>query len=95
LLPNARYNILAGYLGINMQPWFLYGVHMPEERRQRIFQMHREKLPNGEYANLGWPKYVSWMEVRTVGPVGNPIPSNGMVCLPIYLPLKNEPNVGN
>ena len=54
-----RYNILAGYLGNNMQPWFLYGVHMPEERRQGIFQMHCEKLPNGEYANLGWPKYVS------------------------------------
>eukprot|EP00434_Breviolum_minutum_P003820 symbB.v1.2.003361.t1/scaffold186.1/size279346/8 len=71
----GQYNILAGYLGINMQPWFLYGVHMPEERRQRIFQMHREKLPNGEYANLGWPKYVTGIlsdeEIRRVEEIHN------------------------
>ena len=54
----GRYNILAGYLGNNMEPWFLYGVNMPDERRRAIFRMHREKLPNGDHANFGWPKYV-------------------------------------
>lgn len=54
----ARYNILAGYVGNNMEPWFLYGVDMPDARRRAIFQLHGEKLPNGQYANFGWPKYV-------------------------------------
>ena len=58
----VRYNILAGYLGNNMEPWFLYGVNMPDERRRAIFRMHREKLPNGDHANFGWPKYASRRE---------------------------------
>eukprot|EP00913_Durusdinium_trenchii_P024712 g23196.t3 len=54
----GQYNILAGYVGNNMEPWFLYGVDMPDARRRAIFQLHGEKLPNGQYANFGWPKYV-------------------------------------
>lgn len=66
----GQYNILAGYLGNNMEPWFLYGVNMPDERRRAIFRMHREKLPNGDHANFGWPKYVKGIlsdeEIRRV-----------------------------
>ena len=53
----GQYNILAGYVGNNMEPWFLYGIDMPEERRREIFRLHKEKLPNGDYANPGWPNY--------------------------------------
>lgn len=54
----GQYNILAGYLGNNMEPWFLYGVDMPEERRQKIIKLHGERLPSGKPANAGWPNYV-------------------------------------
>eukprot|EP00900_Chrysochromulina_parva_P007715 jgi/Chrpa1/16945/Chrysochromulina_OHIO_Genome00020550-RA len=33
----AQYNILAGYLGDNTQPWFLYGLDLSSERREAIF----------------------------------------------------------
>lgn len=54
----GQYNILAGYMGNNTEPWFLYGVHMTEERRQSIFKLHGERLPDGKPANPGWPAYV-------------------------------------
>mmetsp|Transcript_79549 Transcript_79549/g.170526 ORF Transcript_79549/g.170526 Transcript_79549/m.170526 type:complete len:681 (-) Transcript_79549:33-2075(-) len=54
----GQYNILAGYMGNNTEPWFLYGVHMPEERRKAIFKLHGERLPDGKPANPGWPAYV-------------------------------------
>eukprot|EP00929_Paragymnodinium_shiwhaense_P023109 TRINITY_DN14552_c0_g2_i2.p1 TRINITY_DN14552_c0_g2~~TRINITY_DN14552_c0_g2_i2.p1 ORF type:complete len:578 (+),score=119.31 TRINITY_DN14552_c0_g2_i2:89-1822(+) len=54
----GQYNILAGYLGNNMEPWFLYGVDMPPERRKRVNAKHGEKGPNGNYLNEGWPNYV-------------------------------------
>eukprot|EP00930_Biecheleria_cincta_P044453 TRINITY_DN30571_c0_g1_i2.p1 TRINITY_DN30571_c0_g1~~TRINITY_DN30571_c0_g1_i2.p1 ORF type:complete len:628 (+),score=110.60 TRINITY_DN30571_c0_g1_i2:28-1884(+) len=54
----GQYNILAGYLGNNMEPWFLYGIDMPEERRQKIIKLHGERLPCGKPANAGWPNYV-------------------------------------
>ena len=54
----AQYNILAGYLGDNRQPWFLYGIDLPEERRAAIMKKFYEKGPDGKYANAGWPKYV-------------------------------------
>ena len=31
----AQYNILAGYLGDNRQPWFMYGIPITEERGRR------------------------------------------------------------
>lgn len=54
----GQYNILAGYLGKNMEPWFLYGVDMPEERRRRIIKLHHERDSEGRYVHLGWPNYV-------------------------------------
>ena len=54
----AQYNILAGYLGDNRQPWFLYGVDVSEERRAAIMKKFYEKGPDGKFANAGWPKYV-------------------------------------
>ena len=54
----AQYNILAGYLGNNMEPWFLYGVDMPPERREAISKLHAERGPDGAYKNVGWPNYV-------------------------------------
>lgn len=54
----AQYNILAGYLGDNTQPWFLYGLDLSSERREAIFKKFYEKGEDGTYANAGWPKYV-------------------------------------
>jgi len=54
----GQYNILAGYLGNNTEPWFLYGVDMPAERRKEIFRLHGQRLPDGKPANAGWPNYV-------------------------------------
>ena len=54
----AQYNILAGYLGNNTEPWFLYGVDMPHERRAQIIAKHGEKGTDGKYVNVGWPNYV-------------------------------------
>jgi len=54
----AQYNILAGYLGNNTEPWFLYGVDMPPERRKQIVKKHGEKGADGKYVNVGWPNYV-------------------------------------
>ena len=54
----AQYNILAGYLGNNTEPWFLYGVDMPAERRAEICAKHVERGPDGKYCNVGWPNYV-------------------------------------
>jgi len=66
----GQYNILAGYLGNNMEPWFLYGVDMPDERRKEVFKMHGERLPNGKPKNAGWPNYVKGIlsdaEIATV-----------------------------
>ena len=54
----AQYNILAGYLGNNTEPWFLYGGgDMPVERRDRIKRKFYEKDAEGKYVNQ-WPKYV-------------------------------------
>jgi len=54
----GQYNILAGYMGNNMEPWFLYGVDMTQERRQQVFKLHGERKPDGKPANPGWPNYV-------------------------------------
>jgi Ca2+-binding EF-hand superfamily protein/mRNA deadenylase 3'-5' endonuclease subunit Ccr4 len=54
----GQYNILAGYMGSNMEPWFLYGVDMPEERRAQIFKMFSQRGPDGKPVNAGWPNYV-------------------------------------
>jgi len=54
----GQYNILAGYMGNNMEPWFLYGVDMPEERRKSVFKLHGEFGPDGKPVNAGWPNYV-------------------------------------
>lgn len=54
----AQYNILAGYLGDNRQPWFLYGIELTEERRAAIMKKFYTKGEDGKYANAGWPKYV-------------------------------------
>ena len=43
----AQYNILAGYLGSNMEPWFMYGVNMPEERRNIIKAKHMQRDASG------------------------------------------------
>eukprot|EP01062_Namystynia_karyoxenos_P046942 TRINITY_DN35303_c0_g1_i1.p1 TRINITY_DN35303_c0_g1~~TRINITY_DN35303_c0_g1_i1.p1 ORF type:complete len:662 (+),score=192.93 TRINITY_DN35303_c0_g1_i1:83-2068(+) len=66
----AQYNILAGYLGNNMEPWFLYGVDCPPERRELIFAKHREKDSAGVFVHKGWPNYVKGIlteeEIETV-----------------------------
>mmetsp|Transcript_79872 Transcript_79872/g.185457 ORF Transcript_79872/g.185457 Transcript_79872/m.185457 type:complete len:681 (-) Transcript_79872:192-2234(-) len=54
-----QYNILADYLGNNMQPWLLYGANIASERRQQIMHRFYEKDEAGNYVHSGWPKYVS------------------------------------
>lgn len=54
----GQYNILAGYMGNNMEPWFLYGIELTPERRQEILKLHGERRPDGKPANPGWPNYV-------------------------------------
>jgi len=54
----GQYNILAGYMGNNMEPWFLYGVNMTEDRRQQILRLHAQRGPDGKPLNAGWPAYV-------------------------------------
>lgn len=44
-----QYNILAGYLGNNMEPWFLYGLDANESRRAAIMAAHYTKGPDGKY----------------------------------------------
>eukprot|EP00746_Dinoflagellata_sp_MGD_P086517 gnl/MRDRNA2_/MRDRNA2_34249_c0_seq1.p1 gnl/MRDRNA2_/MRDRNA2_34249_c0~~gnl/MRDRNA2_/MRDRNA2_34249_c0_seq1.p1 ORF type:complete len:804 (-),score=155.91 gnl/MRDRNA2_/MRDRNA2_34249_c0_seq1:85-2496(-) len=53
----AQYNILANYLGLNTQPWLLYGADIDKERREEICQKFYEKDASGKYVNVGWPKY--------------------------------------
>lgn len=54
----GQYNILAGYMGNNMEPWFLYGIDMPPEKRKQVFKLHGERKADGKPANPGWPNYV-------------------------------------
>ncbi|CAE7400763.1 CCR4 [Symbiodinium natans] len=54
----GQYNILAGYMGSNTEPWFLYGVDIDEDRRREIFRLHGERHADGRPANPGWPNYV-------------------------------------
>lgn len=54
----GQYNILAGYLGNNTEPWFLYGVEMTPERRKEIMKLFSERGPDGKPVNAGWPNYV-------------------------------------
>eukprot|EP00977_Amphora_coffeiformis_P022071 scaffold10368_cov180-Amphora_coffeaeformis.AAC.4 len=56
----AQYNVLAGYLGDNRQPWFLHGLlDLPLERRNRILHKFYERHPvTGELLHAGWPTYV-------------------------------------
>ena len=42
----AQYNILAGYLGDNRQPWFLYGVQLDDERRGWLSMCSYRHLSN-------------------------------------------------
>eukprot|EP00756_Hemistasia_phaeocysticola_P052145 Hpha_TRINITY_DN2734_c0_g1::TRINITY_DN2734_c0_g1_i1::g.110315::m.110315 len=53
----AQYNLLAGYLGNNMEPWFLYGVDLSPEERQAVRNKHQEKDESGKYKYSGWPNY--------------------------------------
>lgn len=52
-----QYNILASYLGMNTQPWFLYGAELTEEDRNAIIARYYEKHPDGSSKYL-WPAYV-------------------------------------
>lgn len=44
-----QYNILAGYLGKNEQPWFLYGAHLTRQKRAKIMEVFYSKDAGGNY----------------------------------------------
>lgn len=47
-----QYNILAGYLGQNTQPWFLYGKDLSKSERELMMKRFYEKDPvTGKYIN--------------------------------------------
>lgn len=67
----AQYNILAGYLGQNTQPWFLYPIpkldeprglsangEPTESRRAEILNKFYARDPDGKLLNKGWPRFV-------------------------------------
>lgn len=64
----AHYNVLAGYLGDNRQPWFLHGIDVDRDnddtlptnmcRRDKIFEKFYERNDEGKFSNVGWPSYV-------------------------------------
>ena len=62
----AQYNVLAGYLGDNTKPWFLYGLGdagglppLSDSRRKQIFDAYWARCPvSNELQNPGWPRYV-------------------------------------
>ena len=54
-----QYNLLANYLGSNLEPWFLFGTNLDEERRARVHAKHIEKGPDGSYLNVGFEKYTA------------------------------------
>lgn len=54
----AQYNVLAGYLGDNRQPWFLHGLDISPRRRDRIMKKFYERDEQGSLVNYGWPAYV-------------------------------------
>ena len=54
-----QYNLLAKYLGSNLEPWFLFGANLDEERRARVQAKHVEKDADGRYLNVGFEKYTA------------------------------------
>jgi len=64
-----QYNILASYLGLNTQPWFLYGADISGEERERIFARYYERDSSGRQ-KYSWPEtaegILSPMQIRSV-----------------------------
>lgn len=55
----CQYNLLAGYLGNNTEPWFMYGIDLSEEKRKTVFDKFYERDPDsGKLKNAKWPNYV-------------------------------------
>ena len=56
----GQYNILAGYLGDNKQPWFLYGLPgLSSARRAQIEAKAFERGADGKYKNKGFEAFTS------------------------------------
>ncbi|CAK0801438.1 unnamed protein product [Prorocentrum cordatum] len=53
----GHYNILAGYMGANMEPWFLYGPDLRPSRRRKVLEQHAAVGRDGRPAHPGWPNY--------------------------------------
>jgi len=51
-----QYNILASYLGKNIQPWFLYGADIEPQEREAIFARFNERGEDGK-PKYAWPDY--------------------------------------
>ncbi|KAH9259667.1 hypothetical protein BASA81_002089 [Batrachochytrium salamandrivorans] len=54
-----HWNLLAGYLGRNTNPWFLHGIALQPSQRKAIFQNYYARdMQTNKLMNPGWPKYV-------------------------------------
>ena len=63
----GQYNILAGYLGANTAPWFLYGASVTAQLRARVF----EKFYRRDEKSAGRPpRFVAGSGVSFCGGVG-------------------------
>lgn len=54
----GQYNILAGYMGNNTEPWFLYGPDVSEEKREKVLKLYGTKDDKNTYIYDKWPLYV-------------------------------------
>jgi len=54
----GQYNILAGYMGKNKEPWFLYGVDVNCDRRKAVMMLYEARNEQGEFIYGSWPLYV-------------------------------------
>lgn len=58
-----HWNLLAGYLGRNTNPWFLHGISLQPAQRKTIFQSYYARdAKTRALLNPGWPRYVEqWL----------------------------------
>merc|ERR1719235_919007 len=50
-----QYNILAGHLGNNHKPWFMFGANLTDERRDMVLQAYQLKVKNNVTGKDEWP----------------------------------------
>mmetsp|Transcript_47229 Transcript_47229/g.102832 ORF Transcript_47229/g.102832 Transcript_47229/m.102832 type:complete len:701 (+) Transcript_47229:46-2148(+) len=76
-----QYNILAGYLGDNCMPWFLYGAKISPALRKDVLALYGARGADGRVLNPGWPRYVSGGAFVAIAAVSNSEDLNGGIVV--------------